>query len=204
MWKAGSPRRGCAQGTWTRRMRGQRFNWVLRTPRPLPAILRSWHLYGRWRLGPYLDFRHAVGPNALQPNFGDLWFLYQQIVQRHPHTVLELGSGYSTAIVAQALYTLGRGQVVSMETNPFWARHSRSILPPHLRAICTVKDVTVLEGESGAGCGIRYRPPLPAADVVYVDGPEGKGLRQRPLELVERPSPCVIVDRRWETVTFLR
>ncbi len=83
-------------------------------------------------------------PNALPPDYADLWFLYRQVKARKPKVVLEFGSGCSTVVLAQALYHIGReaaelrGHLYAVDGEAAWAESTAAALPRHSRTLCTV------------------------------------------------------------------
>jgi predicted O-methyltransferase YrrM len=54
--------------------------------------------------------------------------LVRLVLERRPSRVLELGSGSSTVILAQALRRAGGGALASLEHDPAWAQRTRALL----------------------------------------------------------------------------
>jgi hypothetical protein len=59
---------------------------------------------------------------SLAPQWDRLWTLYSLVRRKRPSLVLEYGSGYSTAAMAEALKENGSGKLVSFETSAEWSR----------------------------------------------------------------------------------
>lgn len=60
-------------------------------------------------------------PNySIPPDWPDLVFLYQEVLRLQPQSILELGSGCSTVTLWYALKELGKGQLISLEADPYW------------------------------------------------------------------------------------
>lgn len=121
-----------------------------------------------------------LDPEKPHKKHGDGWLLFRAVMDRRPRTILELGSGMSTAVFAFALKRLhGEAdgvKVVSMEENQgYWtdmvlpeigdlAPWVESRISPVRSALYSANGVTLL------GCAYRDLP-LEPFDFVFTDGP---------------------------------
>ncbi len=191
--------------------------------RPLLGLARTMaNIHGGWRLRRlgYLDFVEARPAGALAPQGGDLWFLYRLIRQLKPRLVIELGSGCSTVIFAQALHDNAQddpektGRIISVDGLAEWADVTRESLPAHLAPYCGVRYVPALEEDRGQhpnlDLGYRYEElPEGRPDFLYVDGPALQPKRKicfDAMYLQDRFEPgfTMVVDGRHDTVRYLR
>jgi len=136
----------------------------------------------------------------------DYWQLYRAIRRHRPREVLELGTGASTVVIAQALLENGVGRVTSMEESEDWYIHARQNLPSGLPVDIALSST--VEDCFSIFRGIRYRDiPDRSYDFVFVDGPSyrtGKGEITFDFDLiriVERSQGPVraIIDKRVST-----
>lgn len=149
--------------------------------------------------------------NAIKPSYPDLWHLYQTVRLVKPRLVFEFGSGYSTTVLAEALDQNRRdhgveGRLVSLETEPLWARVTSDSLPAHLKDICEVRPTTVsVQSFGNDRLFVHDGCPKETPDLVYLDGPAltkdilGAGdvlLFEKDL----RPGFRMVVDGRKENV----
>jgi hypothetical protein len=120
-------------------------------------------------------------------DFGDLWFLYAQARERRPAVILEFGSGASTVVLAQAVFDNTVGHVYSVEGDPRWAQSTTECMPKHLRTLCTVRYCPVRKVPYSNSLWGLTHVNLPAVipNMVYLDGPEGVGLRRPAIDLLE-------------------
>ncbi len=187
--------------------------------RPLLGLARSLaNAHGSWRLRRlgYLDFAASRPPGALAPQGGDLWLLYTLVRQRKPRLIMELGSGCSTVIFAQALHDNARedpdhaGRIISFDAMAEWAEVTRASVPAHLSRFCEVQHVAAVEEDRGKDLGFRYeRLPEGVPDFLYVDGPALLPHRKicfDAMDLQDRFQPgfTMVVDGRHDTVRFFR
>ena len=65
-------------------------------------------------------FGHKRPAYSFPAEWNDLKFLYDEVMKLRPRICLELGSGYSTVAIWQALLDVGEyGALLSLEANPF-------------------------------------------------------------------------------------
>ncbi|MBT4487240.1 MAG: hypothetical protein HOK30_02760 [Rhodospirillaceae bacterium] len=176
------------------------------------------NLHGSWRLGRlgYLDFAANRPAGALAPQGGDLWFLYSLVRARKPRLIIELGSGCSTVIFAQALYDNARedpahaGRIISLDGMAQWAEVTQASIPGHLAPFCDIRHVEAVAEDQGNDLGFRYEAlPDGEPDFLYVDGPAlqpGRKICFDALHLQDRfpPGFTMVVDGRHDTVRYLR
>ncbi|MFP6774497.1 MAG: class I SAM-dependent methyltransferase [Alphaproteobacteria bacterium] len=191
--------------------------WLI--ARPLLRLARNFaNLHGSWRLRRlgYLGFVAARPAGALAPQGGDLWFLYRLVRAQKPRLVMELGSGCSTVILAQALYDNAQkdpnrnGRIISLDGMADWAEVTRASLPEHLAGICEIRHAEAVEEDRGDDRGFRYAElPDGNPDLLYVDGPALRPDRKicfDALHLQDRfpPGFAMVVDGRHDTVRYFR
>ena len=187
----------------------------LGTVRNQPHRLRA--ALGRWQLARYgvLDivqrFQALRPPEAAPGDPGDWWFLYKTIRARHPHLILEFGSGNTTVVQAQALYdNHDGGRLLSIDASPHWAASTRACLPKHLQSICEVIHGPLVEVEAYGVQGWRHHQvPRIAPNFVYLDGPELTRDRQVAVDLLDLeevfpPDFFLVIDDRQANTRFLR
>ncbi len=113
---------------------------------------------------------YAAAPDALVE-------LVRIIDRVAPATVLELGSGVSTIVIARRLQQLGHGHLVALEHLPEHAERTRAELASQgLADVATVVDAPLEEVSVGPATWSWYelRPGVPAViDALFVDGPPG-------------------------------
>ncbi|MDP6832730.1 MAG: class I SAM-dependent methyltransferase [Alphaproteobacteria bacterium] len=194
--------------------------WIVAGPL-LGLARRLANAHGAWRLRRlgYLDFASSRPSGALAPQGGDLWFLYNLVRQRKPRLIMELGSGCSTVIFAQALHDNAKdagedpdnaGRIISFDGMAEWAEVTRASVPAHLAPFCEIQYVSAVEEDRGSDLGFRYqRLPEGVPDFLYVDGPALLPERKicfDAMYLQERFQPgfTMVVDGRHDTVRFLR
>ena len=190
--------------------------------RPLLGLARTMaNAHGKRRLRRlgYLDFIDARPAGALAPQGGDLWHLYSLIRQLKPRLIMELGSGCSTVIFAQALHDNAReagddlekaGRIISFDGMAEWADVTRASVPAHLAPYCEIRYVPAVEEDRGQDLGYRYEElPEGTPDFLYVDGPALQPKRKicfDAMYLQDRFGPgfTMVVDGRHNTVRYLR
>jgi predicted O-methyltransferase YrrM len=211
---------------------GRRVLSALATARRLrkrlgKTIRKRWRVHGRpvlsrvlkqpdrvrmWRtgaLGPLNQFTRRQPPGAFGPDYSDLHFLYQLLRERRPETVLEFGSGCSTAVIATALRDNRRGHLWSVDGDADWARATEEALPEGLRAFVTVVHSPVLEDDRDV-LGWRYEHvPEIDPDFVYLDGPGHTRERKVAFDVLDiesrfRPGFVLVVDGRGRNAHYLR
>lgn len=159
---------------------------------------------------------------AISPDFALL--LYRLVMEQRPATVLELGSGLSTLVLAYTLQALGTGRLVSLEHHADFAAQTRLRLQEHrLQSLVEVIHAPLtplsLEGGTWQWYSPSAIPPTGTIDLLVVDGPpEATGrLARYPavpvllsrlseqaiivLDDADRPDEQAIADR-WATMGF--
>lgn len=149
-------------------------------------------------------------------SYFDYLLLHAYIRQYKPKLILELGSGVTSVIMAQALSEIEDGverKVVSMEDLPEYHEDAKSLMPSQLANYVDYRLSPKVEVESELGLwGFHYKDvPDLAYDFVFVDGPndvkDGKQgvdldvfyvLKRQPRHLVD-----VIIDGRQTTARAL-
>ena len=142
---------------------------------------------------------------ALAPDWDDLQFLWKFCVSRKIRTVVEYGSGCSTAVFAHALQTIAEnGFCWSVESSPQWSKETMAMLLSnwHHRVHIVIADAPVVEVMGRKAYEYQWYPPI-VPDLIYIDGPE---LIHADVTInpVECPAQFVIVDGRSKTVDFYR
>ena len=172
------------------------------------------HLWSEFQLARrgYLGFLAARPADSLPPDCADLWFLYRLIRARRPNTVLELGSGFSTVIMAYALRENGGGMMWSIDADERWMGVTQSLLPKSLTPHCRILHCPA-KAEDWRGYRVWRHAGLPEVtpDFLYVDGPGGDegrtpAITADPLDL-EPKFPLgfiMVIDGRYATYAFLK
>jgi predicted O-methyltransferase YrrM len=104
--------------------------------------------------------------------------LCKLILTHRPDQIVEVGSGVSTLTMAYCLRRLGRGRIVSLESDPVFAGVTRQMLADHgLSSYAVVVDAPLTEITIG---GEQWRwydrdriPSTAPIDLLFVDGPHG-------------------------------
>jgi predicted O-methyltransferase YrrM len=111
-------------------------------------------------------------------SYSDYWTLYEQVRRHKPVEVLELGTGISTVVLAQALIDNQRdgappGRVTSVEDYPQWFEIAGESMPEALRGTVDLVLARKVEGLHRIFRGVRYdRLPEREYDFVFSDGPD--------------------------------
>jgi len=184
-------------------------------PRWYKRSYQRWAYYQLNRRG-YLDFLKSRPPHAYAPDFSDLWFLYKTVRDRKPRRILEFGSGYSTVIMAQALWDSQRassgknhGYLYSVDADPYWADITSKSVPAHLRGVCEVSYSSLLEVEYLGTLAFRHEEVLDVVpDFLYLDGPDLTPERQVSVDVLDiedqfPPGFYMVVDGRKRNTDFL-
>ncbi len=158
-------------------------------------------------LGTIRSFERARPGESFQPDFVDLYYLYSHIRAHRPATVLEFGSGVSTAVMAHALARNGQGRLFSLEASEDWAKSSSNSLPSDLKRYATVEyRPPVAVNILGQATYCFEAPPVDSADLIYVDGAAHEKASFQGAEnleyLVLRPDTCIYLDHRLKAVEF--
>ena len=138
----------------------------------------------------YIDFSGASSPGFV-PEAGDLARIHQLIRARKSFTVLELGVGYSTIVIADALrknqeqYKAHPNpprlrnrflfHCFTVDASQKWLEVSQSKFPEDLRPFVTFKHSPVKIGTHlGQLCHFYTDLPDIIPDFIYLDGPDPK------------------------------
>lgn len=115
-------------------------------------------------------------------SYSDYLALYNHIRVHKPKEVLELGTGVSTVVIAQALLENDeelevegdeRSHVTSMEENEDYYNHAQKLFPKELSLVTTIVLSPVVEDTYNFFRGVRYaQVPVRPYDFVFVDGPD--------------------------------
>lgn len=155
----------------------------------------------------------ARDAKALAPQAFDLWFLYRQIRQRRPQTVVEFGVGNSTLVMAEAMRRNGFGSLHTIDASEHWISDTKRGLTNQ----CVTMHTSPVESMEidGERCH-RYakHPDVRLIDLLFLDGPSpkdipgwaGKPIAADPIMLEERFAPGfrMVVDSRLDNVAFLK
>lgn len=105
-------------------------------------------------------------------NYTDYLALYRYIRTHKPIEVLELGSGLTTSLIAQALKENGSGRLTSMEDTPSYYQETLRSIPLNLKTFVDLRLSPSTEGRYGPFCGILYQNiPERPYDFIFIDGP---------------------------------
>lgn len=103
--------------------------------------------------------------------------ILRHLIRHKPETVVELGSGASTLVIARMLQRVGRGHLYSLDHDPEYAARTRALLADHgLSDHATVIDAP-LEGygANGSSASATWYSlkglPLREVDLLVIDGP---------------------------------
>lgn len=143
---------------------------------------------------------------AASPDF--VYLLITQIQEKKISTVLELGSGFSTIMVAHTLRSMGGGHIYSFDHDKIYAGKTRALLHEYgLTEYATVVDSPLetydLDGFTGDWYGLKEFQSLDeniTAELLIVDGPPcfgGSRARYPALPVLREylsPDALVILD----------
>jgi hypothetical protein len=165
------------------------------------------------RLG-IIDYFPGYPPDALRPQYDDLFGLYLITMRRRPAVILELGGGYSTFVFAHAVRELflQNHQIAfySVDESDHWQQrvvknHLPRELLPFVHFWRSDPELKEMSGELVSTFGSL---PLTAANLIYVDGGLVPGNHIGAGALVlECEAPidyAVLIDNRKRTVDFLK
>lgn len=128
------------------------------------------------------------------PEKYDLVRLHRLIRTRKPFTVLEFGVGYSTTIIADALYKNHQEweklkkkpvvrnryafQLFSVDASKKWIQETEKRIPNHLKKYVTISFSGVSIGQhQGQLCHYYDKLPDIVPDFIYVDAPDTKQVK---------------------------
>jgi len=180
------------------------------------GVRKQWRLWrsfrGLKRLG-IIAYFDGYPPDAIAPQYDDLFGLYLITLQRKPSVILELGGGYSTFVFAHAVRQLhSQGHQVtlfSVDESDYWQQVVKNHMPRELLPFVSFwrsdPKLTELNGET---VSVFSSLPATTANLVYVDGGLVPGNRIGGDAVgLERNAPndfAVLVDGRKQTVAFLK
>lgn len=128
-----------------------------------------------------LDLRSPLPPMrntwAMDPDSAA--YLIGTVFARRPGTVLEVGSGVSTVLVAQALRSIDSGRFRSLDHDPRFLEETLRLLKAQdLDGSVELVEAGLVDVEIGAETWKWYSPQaldgLDGVDLVIVDGPPGR------------------------------
>jgi hypothetical protein len=161
-------------------------------------------------LSTIVEFMAKRFPQGGLPNYRDLWLLYRMVRERKPKTILEFGSGCSTAILAKALSDNGRGHLHSIDADPYWVKSTADCIPENLKSFCEVSysplQHIIYEGIPG----FRHEKiPTVIPDFCYLNGPPTTKERKVAVDLLDLedkfpPNFFLVIDGREKNVQFFR
>lgn len=198
--------------------------------RPKVAIGIERRELGKFRAGKKLEKmgyagyyeRKKLPTGALAPDFADLLNIYDLTRRKKPKAILEIGSGCSSSMFAQALYDNAKedpnqepGKLYSLDGSEYWMAATSNYMPDHLSALVEFSLCRFRPHELN-GEEVAVVEPIPnhAYDLVYVDGglpndeqlaaTNAKGADAVMLESTAAPGWSILVDGRRATVEYLR
>lgn len=121
---------------------------------------------------------YAGGSDVTGVSYSDYLTLYEEVRAHAPREVLELGTGISTVVLAQALREnerdgRPRGRVTSMEEDETWHQTARARMPEVLRPLVEIVHSPKVDGTYKCFRGVQYEAlPERPYDFVFSDGPE--------------------------------
>ena len=151
--------------------------------------------------------------NAIPRQYDDLLAIYRTIERRKPKSVLELGGGYSTYVIAQAAKDLSASghacEFHSVDESEHWQSIQKQHLPAELARFVTFHHS---EPHLIDCCGIQVSAfrelPSTRPELIYVDGGLVPGNHIGGDVVLLEPelggNCAIIVDGRRQTVEFLR
>jgi hypothetical protein len=110
--------------------------------------------------------------------YSDYLTLYRDIRRYKPREVLELGTGVTTVVLAQALLDnaaegAAPGRLTSMEEDEGWYRKALACVPPELGPVVDIVHSPKVEGFYKIFRGVQYEQiPDRPYDYIFSDGPE--------------------------------
>jgi|TARA_Y100000310_G_scaffold220119_1_gene221587 hypothetical protein len=163
--------------------------------------------------------KSKLSEESFAPNWSDLNYLYETVIETEPVNILEYGSGYSTLAMWAALDELTktvhkppiRPCIMALETDPYWYVANRRRLMDHaypdgVENKTVLFDIiwTTVRNYSLMGLKYNYNPMM-SPDFVYVDGPPLVGDRTIVFDVFEiHPLPLTfVVDGRNDQVALM-
>lgn len=158
--------------------------------------------------------------DEIRPHPYDLTMLHRAVIERRPRAVLELGVGFSTLVIADALMKNGGGALYTLDTSEEWLENTRKKLPTGAPVELIHSSASIRE-INGQLCHMFDTLPDITPDMALVDGPSrddvqgsinglsfsGRAEVSADILLYEsslRSNFYMIVDGRSANVAFLR
>jgi hypothetical protein len=174
---------------------------------------KLWQSFGALKKLGITAYFDDYPPEAIPPQYDDLFGLYLITLRRKPAMILELGGGYSTFVFAHAVRELfsQNYQVTffSVDESDHWQQVVKDHMPqellPFVRFWRSDPKLIELNGET---VSLFSSLPVTAANLVYVDGglvPNNHvGADAIVLEHDAPGDYAILVDNRKQTVAFLK
>jgi len=155
------------------------------------------------------SFYRSRDRRSFAPDFVDLYYLYSHIRSHRPRTVLEFGSGASTAVMAHALARNGDGHLFALESSEAWAASTEASLPSDLRPHATIQyRPPVAANVLGRSTYLFDAPPVHTADMIYIDGAAHERAYFQGAENIEsldlRAGSFIYIDHRPNAVDYFK
>jgi Methyltransferase domain len=180
------------------------------------AEKREWGIYTAYRrlkkLG-LVAMYNCVPGQAYQPDWADLFNIYQMVRKNKPRVIIEFGSGCSTVMFARALADNGSGHLYSIDASQPFLQRTQSYIPEGLVPYVSLSYSEIELGEMNGESIMWHRnvPDVPA-DMVYLDGPDYHDFSvdietQADGVLLEPKGTehyTILIDGRWKTFEFTR
>lgn len=180
------------------------------------------------------DLLRSGDSAEIPPVTHDLSNLHMEIRVRKPRDVLEIGVGFSTIVMCDALYQNEKydgvpGKLWTVDTSAHWLANTEEKLPEHLKPFSNrVHGKAEVQLINGQLCHTFQNLPNIVPDMLYLDGPHGReivgscnglgfdefnGNRRSEVSadpllyestLKSSSNFILIVDGRWNNVQFLK
>lgn len=118
-----------------------------------------------------------LGGYAIMPTVAKS--LISLLTEKKPETVVEFGSGTSTLIVAYCLKAIGRGKIISIDHDAYYAKRTADMIDQHglsdfVQIVHAPLAPTEIDGERWLWYDQAAMQLPPSIDLVLVDGPPRK------------------------------
>lgn len=137
-----------------------------------------------------MEILRAGNPQEIPPRLYDLYVLHREIRRAKPKVVLEFGSGFSTLIIAHALFQnaeeerAAKGEIAkpgkcwTLDANSAWMENTKQKIPVPLADFVDIRycqsSVTILNGQL---CHCFDKLPNINPEFVYLDGPSARDVQ---------------------------
>jgi hypothetical protein len=141
-----------------------------------------------------LKSSNSLDEGTIEIDSNDLCRIHKIIRERKPFTTMEFGVGFSTIVIAQALYqnqqewdnldevpklrNSKKFKHYSVDTSSYWLNQCEKLLPNHLSKYvnfhasdCHIKEY------NGQLCHVYNNLPNIIAEFIYLDGPDPKEVK---------------------------